>query len=241
MRKVFASRMVMACMALVLRAPGVLGDDSPAPATTQVLLKLQVVELSLADVKKLSGELKVFKAQEGDGNRDLQLYEPQTVADELRILLNAKAVLKVLAEPNLVTVVGRPTCYQVGGKVPVPTVQADKSVKDEYQFFGTKVDLLVTSIRDGKVAFRIRPEISQRNDGLSKEVAGAPGRTVRSMDATLEMPLGKTAVMAGLIQEQGDRKTSSTRLVSTFFLMTPYLVEVAAPATASLPKPADSP
>ena len=233
MRTIFAS-WVVACSALFFSASVATGDNAPAPAAPQVMLKLQVVELSLVEVKKLSGELKVFKFQDGGGDRGLQLHEPQAVADELQTLLNAKVVLKVLAEPNLVTVVGRPTCYQVGGKVPVPIVQADKSVRDEYQFFGTKVDLLVTSLRAGKVSLRIRPEISQRNDGLRSEVAGAPGRRIRSMDATLEMPLGKTAVMAGSIQEQSDRKTKSTHLECTFFLVTPYLVEAAASATASL-------
>jgi Flp pilus assembly secretin CpaC len=60
------------------------------------------------------------------------------------------------------------------------------------------------------------------------------------MDATLEVPLGKTAVLAGLIQEQSDREASGTHLVGMVFLITPHLVEAAAPVTASLPTPADS-
>ncbi len=234
MRSIFAAWVVLACSVLFPTGSVTAGDKAPAPAAPQVLLKLQVVELSLNDAKRLSGELKVFASQDGVGDRGLQLYEPQIVADELQRLLNAR-VLKLLAEPNLVTVVGRPTRYQVGGVVPVSIVEDDTSVRDEFQFFGTKVDLLVNSVREGKVALRIRPEISQRSDGLSREVAGAPGRRIRTMDETLEMPLGKTAVMARLSQEQSDREAKSMRQVCTFFLITPYLADEAARATASRP------
>src|SRR3954447_23857410 len=68
---------------------------------------------------------------------------------------------KILAEPNIVAVSGRPAQFQVGGEFPVPVPQSLGSTTIEFKPFGTIVDFLPIVLGNGNIRLEVRPQISQ--------------------------------------------------------------------------------
>ncbi|TIX02984.1 MAG: type II and III secretion system protein family protein, partial [Mesorhizobium sp.] len=74
--------------------------------------------------------------------------------------LEAKGVVRMLAEPNLTTLSGEPASFNAGGEVPIRSVDGDGEVQVEFKQFG--VNLLFTPIvlADDKINIRLAPEVS---------------------------------------------------------------------------------
>lgn len=115
-------------------------------------------------------------------------------------------VAKLLDEPTLVTLNGRPAEFLEGGEVPI-LVNAGLGVASvEFRPFGTKVDFLPIVLGGGRLRLDLRYEVSQVAEGLSGDT-DTPGFTVRRANVGVEMNAGETLVIAGDIQE----RTSNTK------------------------------
>ena len=95
--------------------------------------------------------------------------------------LKRENLLKVLAEPNLVTVSGRPASYLVGGEVPYPQPTGFGNISINFKPFGTQIDFVPIVLGNGGVRLEVRPQVSEldRTLGVSMRLgAGAviPGR-----------------------------------------------------------------
>jgi len=64
---------------------------------------------------------------------------------------------KVLAEPTLVTVSGRPAFFNVGGEIPVLVPQSLGSVSIEYKKYGTQLDFVPIVLGNGHIRLEVRP------------------------------------------------------------------------------------
>ena len=64
--------------------------------------------------------------------------------------LKQEDMLKVLAEPNLVTVSGRPASYLVGGQMPYPQPTGFGNIAINFRDFGTQIDFVPTKTRSAK-------------------------------------------------------------------------------------------
>lgn len=110
-------------------------------------------------------------------------------------------VAKLLDEPTLVTLNGRPAEFLEGGEVPI-LVNAGLGVASvEFRPFGTKVDFLPIVLGGGRLRLDLRYEVSQIAEGLSGDT-DTPGFTVRRANVAVEMNAGNTLVIAGDIQER---------------------------------------
>ena len=117
--------------------------------TSQVLLKLRVVELSPAKLRKLGFESSRMSnglvKQNGAGNaiapptigniglKSFSALAPNDPFFSLLDALCADGSAKVLAEPTLVTVSNRAASYRSGGEIPFPTLQGNSSASLEIQ------------------------------------------------------------------------------------------------------------
>jgi hypothetical protein len=113
-------------------------------------------------------------------------------------------VAKVLAEPLLVTTCGRPTQFNVGGEIPVPSAPGAKQAA-EFKPFGTQVDVLATALGENRVRLDLRARLSEIDSGKTIEVNGAqvPGLTVREVRSPLNLELGKGGiVLSGLVERR---------------------------------------
>jgi pilus assembly protein CpaC len=108
---------------------------------------------------------------------------------------------RLLDEPTLVTLNGRPAEFLSGGEVPI-LVNAGLGVASiEFRPFGTKVDFLPIVLGDGRLRVDLRYEVSQLAPGLAGDT-GTPGFTVSRANVGTEITAGHTLTIAGVIKEQ---------------------------------------
>lgn len=113
-------------------------------------------------------------------------------------------LIKVMAEPNVITISGRPASFNSGGEFPIIVPQSLGTVSIQYREFGTRVDFVPIVLGNGNVRLEVRPNISEIDPSRSVVVNGinVPGIRNRWVDAAVEMKAGQTMALAGLIQER---------------------------------------
>lgn len=128
---------------------------------------------------------------------------------------------KVLAEPTLVTVSGRPAFFQVGGEFPILVPQSLGTVSIEYKKYGTQVDFVPIVLGNGRIRLEVRPRVSEID--LSRSVTldstTVPGLRTREVDTGVEMTAGQTLAIAGLVQERTEAQNRGLPWISEV----PYL------------------
>ena len=113
---------------------------------------------------------------------------------------------KVLAEPCLVTVSGRPATVSSGGAIPVPVLTADNQVTVQFRHVGTRLDVVPIALGNGMIRLGLRAEVSEldRSRRIAVGDQSLPAMRVRTVDTMLELAAGQTMAISGLIQS-GER------------------------------------
>jgi pilus assembly protein CpaC len=113
-------------------------------------------------------------------------------------------MVKILAEPTLVTVSGRPASFSSGGEFPILVPQSLGTISVEYREFGTRVDFVPIVLGNGRIRLEVRPQISEIDPSRSVTINSTtvPGLRTRWADTAVEMNAGQTLALAGLIQTQ---------------------------------------
>ncbi|RWF02439.1 type II and III secretion system protein family protein [Mesorhizobium sp.] len=116
--------------------------------------------------------------------------------------LEAKGVVRMLAEPNLTTLSGEPASFNAGGEVPIRSVDGDGEVQVEFKQFG--VNLLFTPIvlADDKINIRLAPEVSDLTGFTS---AGDPIFTNRKLSTVVELRDGQSFAVGGLLSSKNTK------------------------------------
>ncbi len=116
--------------------------------------------------------------------------------------LQSHGVIRLLSEPTLVTLSGRPATFVAGGEFAVPTVVGSvglNAVTTDFRAFGAIISFLPTVIDKDRIRLQVAPEFSQINSALT--VGGTPGLNVRAATTTVEMREGQTLAIAGLLED----------------------------------------
>lgn len=124
--------------------------------------------------------------------------------------LRAEELLKILAEPVLVTTNGRPAMMLSGGEFPVLVPQTLGVVSIEWRDFGVRLEAVPIILGDGRVRMEIMPEVSERDFANSVNINGTtvPALTTRRVNTQVEMRFGQTLMLAGLISSRQTSQTS---------------------------------
>lgn len=129
-----------------------------------------------------------------------------TLSEALSRLATSPAFLKeavsekcasVLCDPNLVTTINRPATFMSGGEFPVPGPNGNLTFRP----FGIQMEAHVTALGGDRVRIDVAPEISERDMSNAVQVNGfmVPGLVSRRINSQLELALGETAALGGLI------------------------------------------
>lgn len=116
--------------------------------------------------------------------------------------LQSHGVIRLLSEPTLVTLSGRPATFVAGGEFAVPTVVGSvglNAVTTDFRAFGAIISFLPTVIDKDRIRLQVAPEFSQINSQLT--VNNTPGLNVRSATTTVEIREGQTLAIAGLLED----------------------------------------
>ncbi|AZO49033.1 MAG: type II and III secretion system protein family protein [Mesorhizobium sp.] len=113
--------------------------------------------------------------------------------------LEAKGVVRTLAEPNLTTLSGESASFNAGGEVPIRSIGTDGNIQIEYKQFG--VNLLFTPVvmDDSKIHIKLAPEVS---DLTGFTTAGDPIFTNRKLATVVELRDGQSFAVGGLLSSK---------------------------------------
>ncbi|HUG90895.1 MAG TPA: pilus assembly protein N-terminal domain-containing protein [Planctomycetaceae bacterium] len=192
------------------------------PGEQQVMLRVTVAEVNRSALRSLGSNLTI-----GSGSTQFQsafpagsLLEDATgllaaeggtlsiIRGDLRLTLNALRQLnlaRTLAEPNLVTLHGRPARFQAGGQFPVPAARVGFGTAAqgvEFVPFGVQLQFIPFIVDRDKIRLSIAASVSTRDDAQSTDISGSnvPGLNTRNFQNTVELREGQTLAVAGLIQ-----------------------------------------
>src|SRR4051794_18305706 len=196
----------------------------------QVLLKVKVMEMSRTKLRRMATDFSVLSNNGGffstgvSGlitNTDVSsgvhtVTDTAGKAAEFGIVnggttffgfldwLQQNHIAKILSEPNIVAVSGRPAQFNVGGEIPIVVPQSLGTASIEYKPFGTQIDFLPIVLGNGRIRLEVRPRISEIDDSRSVVIQNftVPALTVRQVDTAVEMQAGQTFALAGLVQER---------------------------------------
>jgi pilus assembly protein CpaC len=119
-------------------------------------------------------------------------------------LLVQKNVAKITAEPQLVTVSGRPATFLVGGLIPYPANASLGGVSFSFRPVGTQIDFVPIVLGNGAIRLEVRPQVSELDPSNSVTYNGTtiPGFQTRQCDTGVELRSGQTLALAGLVQQR---------------------------------------
>ncbi len=145
--------------------------------------------------------------------------------------LRANGLAKLLAEPRLVTLSGRPASFLVGGQQAVPVAGGFSGVGVQFVPFGTTLSFIPIVKGNGRIYLEVSPSVSSLDASAGVTPAGGslvPGRDINSVTTTVELESGQTFVIGGLIQHTVQANVSKVPLLGdlpwfgTFFRSTQY-------------------
>jgi pilus assembly protein CpaC len=222
-----AADRVMAIVATLGKAVNLLRVDVP-PAPPQVLLKVK-----FADVDRSASTSLGFNLASAAFNQSTNITTGQfpglsvdntgtfSLSNALNILLfrkdinlgatiealQAKNLLQILAEPNVLAINGKQASFLEGGEFPFPTLQGGAgvgAVTISWREFGIRLNFLPTVTPRGTVRLQVAPEVSSLDytNAVTFEGVTIPALSNRRVTTEVELDSGQSFVIAGLLNNQ---------------------------------------
>ncbi|MBC8116153.1 MAG: pilus assembly protein N-terminal domain-containing protein [Candidatus Saccharimonas sp.] len=126
--------------------------------------------------------------------------------------LKEEGLLKIQAEPVLVTRSGEAARLDNGGEFPIPVPQSLGTVTIEWREFGVILEALPIVISPTRLRQQVSAEVSEKDVANGVTLAGTfvPGLTRRRVQSTVEMEFGQTLVLGGLVSTRINGITQKT-------------------------------
>jgi pilus assembly protein CpaC len=121
--------------------------------------------------------------------------------------LENNSLLRMLAEPDLVTTSGQQASFLAGGSIPYPVPQAGtgggSTITIQFQDYGVNLKFTPIVLGDGRIRLNVAPEVSELDYSHTVSIDGTvvPGFTKRNVNTTVELAEGQTFAIAGLLQD----------------------------------------
>jgi len=117
--------------------------------------------------------------------------------------LKDQGLLKVLAEPTLITMSGKTANFLAGGEFPIPVPQDSDTITVEYKTFGVGLNFTPTVLSNNKISMQVAPEVSDLDYTNSITLQGfeIPSITTRRVATTVELADGQSFAIAGLLKD----------------------------------------
>ena len=117
--------------------------------------------------------------------------------------LEEDGLVKILAEPTLITLSGQPANFLAGGEFPVPVPQGLGTVAIEYKTFGVGLSFTPMVLSEDKINIQVTPEVSELDFSTAIRLEGftTPGISTRRASTTVELGDGQSFAIAGLLRD----------------------------------------
>jgi pilus assembly protein CpaC len=153
------------------------------------------------------------------------LYRPDLNLAATIEALEQKQLVQILAEPNLMTVSGRPASFLAGGEFPYPTLQGGGAgigqVTIQFREFGIRIHFLPVITPRGSIRLAVTPEVSSLDPANGLTVSGytVPGLATRRVQTEVELENGQSFVIAGLLDNRTTENLSKIPGLSSIPLL----------------------
>ena len=117
--------------------------------------------------------------------------------------LKEEGLVKILAEPTLISLSGQSADFLAGGEFPVPVPQGLGTTAIEYKSFGVGVSFKPVVLSDRKISMKVTPEVSELDFSTAVLLEGfvVPGLSTRRASTVVELGDGESFAIAGLLKE----------------------------------------
>lgn len=191
----------------------------------QVMLEVKVAEVSKTLLNQLGSALNVqggFGSWSGGLLTSLltgsstALFGNKANNRPFQVQLDAQkndSLVKILAEPNLVTLSGQEASFLAGGKIYIPVAQSSSSggaptITLQEEEFGVGLKFTPTVMANGRINLKVAPEVSELSPtGATVTGANTNGQTIlplittRRASTTVQMRDGESFAIGGLLQD----------------------------------------
>jgi pilus assembly protein CpaC len=118
--------------------------------------------------------------------------------------LKSDGLIKILAEPTLVSMSGQTAKFLAGGEFPIPVPGQNGTVGIEYKEFGVSLEFTPTVIGKDRISMHVKPIVSELDFSSNLQFAGyvVPGLSTRSASTVIELGDGQSFALAGLLQDK---------------------------------------
>jgi len=125
--------------------------------------------------------------------------------------LQAKNLLQILAEPNLICVEGKDASFLAGGQFPFPTLTATTTggaispvITVQFKKFGVQLDFTPTITPNGSINLKVAPEVSSLDfqNAVSLQGFTIPALSTRRAETEVILKDGESFAIAGLIDNR---------------------------------------
>lgn len=157
----------------------------------------------------IGGSASVASTTFGNTTGIMHIASNDATLDAFIEALKDETLLKVLAEPNLITVNGRPADFLSGGEFPILVPQGVGTATVAYKQFGVQLVFVPTVLSSGRLRLDVAPEVSERDFTSAIVLSGVTvaGIKTRRVNTQVEMNFGETLVIAGLISNNVTSET----------------------------------
>jgi len=132
------------------------------------------------------------------------LFRPDLNLGTLIKALEARNLLQMLAEPNVLAINGKPAAFVAGGEFPFPVVQggaAAGAVTIQFREYGVRINFLPVVTPRGSIRLQVTPEVSSLDYSNALQFQGftIPALATRRVQTQVELESGQSFVIAGLL------------------------------------------
>ena len=121
--------------------------------------------------------------------------------------LKEEGLLKVLAEPTLITLSGKSANFLAGGEYPIPVPQisgvAGATITIQYKPFGVGLNFTPVVLSSKRIYMEVAPEVSDLDFSNAVQISGfsIPALTTRRVSTVIELADGQSFAIAGLLRD----------------------------------------
>jgi pilus assembly protein CpaC len=122
--------------------------------------------------------------------------------------LEAKRLLQILAEPNVLAINGKTASFLAGGEFPFPTLQGGGAglgaVTVQFREFGVRINFTPRMTPRGTIRLEVTPEVSSLDYANSLTFQGftIPGIATRRVTTEVELEDGQSFAIGGLLDNR---------------------------------------
>jgi pilus assembly protein CpaC len=123
--------------------------------------------------------------------------------------LQARDVLQILAEPNLLTASGKDASFLAGGEFPYPVLQGGSvgggaAITIQFREFGVRLNFTPTLEVNGTIHLKVKPEVSSLDFANALTIQGfvIPALSTRRVESEMDLKDGQSFAIAGLVDNR---------------------------------------